>query len=48
VSEGDGEGRGRMKYGVVGMVDRGECDIDGMREEQGWRGCEWGECGAQS
>jgi hypothetical protein len=48
VREGDEEGRRRMKDVVRGMVDRGECDIDGMREEQGWRGCEWGECGAQS
>jgi hypothetical protein len=33
---------------VKRMVDKGECVGDGVREEKGWMGCEWGECGAQS
>jgi hypothetical protein len=33
---------------VRGAVGKGECVGDGMGEEMRWRGCEWGECGAQS
>jgi hypothetical protein len=48
VAEEDGEGREEMKRVVKQMVERGECVGDGVREEEGWIGCEWGECGAQS
>ncbi|KAF2827033.1 hypothetical protein CC86DRAFT_416823 [Ophiobolus disseminans] len=46
VSEEDGELREEVKAVVRGMIERGECPVDGR--ERGWRGCEYGECGAQS
>ncbi|KAH7071467.1 hypothetical protein BKA63DRAFT_535348 [Paraphoma chrysanthemicola] len=30
------------------MVQRGECPLSSAEGEKKWRGCEWGECGAQS
>lgn len=50
VGESDEEGRARMKRVVKGMLEEGkvECPIDFVKAERGWRGCEWGECGAQS
>ena len=46
VGEEDGETRKEMRRLVRGMVERGECPVDGR--ERGWMGCEYGECGAQS
>ncbi|KAH7413578.1 hypothetical protein DE146DRAFT_761840 [Phaeosphaeria sp. MPI-PUGE-AT-0046c] len=47
VDEGDGVGRERVRGLVRGYVQRGECPV-GRVGEEGWVGCEEGECGAQS
>ncbi|KAF1848053.1 glycosyltransferase family 25 protein [Cucurbitaria berberidis CBS 394.84] len=48
MDESDVVGRRELKALVEGIVERGECPVDGVEEEKGWKGCEWGECGAQS
>lgn len=47
VGEGDEKGREEVRRAVRGYVQRGECPLWGMGED-GWGGCEEGECGAQS
>ncbi|KAF2626597.1 glycosyltransferase family 25 protein [Macroventuria anomochaeta] len=50
VDEDDEDGRARAKEVVMRMLERGagECPIDLVKAERSWKGCEWGECGAQS
>ncbi|KAH6638960.1 hypothetical protein C7974DRAFT_305869 [Boeremia exigua] len=50
IDEKDGSAREEAKSMVRGMLGRGEaeCPIDLVRAERSWKGCEWGECGAQS
>lgn len=48
VDEWDELGRREVKALVRETLERGECLIDGLEEERGRKGCEWGECGAQS
>ncbi|CAO2647380.1 Nn.00g083020.m01.CDS01 [Neocucurbitaria sp. VM-36] len=48
VDEADEGGRRVVKGLVRGMLGTGECLVDGVEEERGWKGCEWEECGAQS
>ncbi|KAI8933424.1 hypothetical protein NX059_010039 [Plenodomus lindquistii] len=48
VGEDDQEGRRRMKRFLDKMVERGECGVDFSAQERSWKGCEGGECGAQS
>lgn len=50
IDEDDAEGREEAKRVVNEMLERGqnECPIDLVKAERSWRGCEWGECGAQS
>ena len=40
--------REEVRRMVRGMVERGECPLASASREKGWKGCEWGECGAQS
>ncbi|KAH7079709.1 hypothetical protein FB567DRAFT_562794 [Paraphoma chrysanthemicola] len=40
--------REQIKNMVRDMVERGECPLSSTEGEKNWRGCEWGECGAQS
>jgi len=48
VDEGERETRERIKALVKKAIGMGECPIDALREEEMWKGCEWGECFAQS
>ncbi|KAJ4993498.1 glycosyltransferase family 25-like protein [Stagonosporopsis vannaccii] len=50
VEEGDERGREEARGLVREMLRRGgeECPIEVWRAERSWRGCEWGDCGAQS
>jgi hypothetical protein len=48
VDEADGEKRRLVKNHVRSAIQRGACPIDKVMEEGTWKGCEWGECGAQS
>jgi hypothetical protein len=50
VEETDTEGRSKVKKMVEGVLERGrgECPIDSLEEEGGWKGCEWAECRSQS
>ncbi|KAF9691246.1 hypothetical protein EKO04_010734 [Ascochyta lentis] len=50
VARDDDDGRARAKRVVGDMLERGqgECPIDLLRAERSWKGCEWGQCGAQS
>jgi hypothetical protein len=50
VEEGDLNGREEAREMVREMLERGEgeCPVDLVKAERSWKGCEWGECGAQS
>ncbi|EFQ88823.1 hypothetical protein PTT_15103 [Pyrenophora teres f. teres 0-1] len=48
VDEGEGDMRGRIKALVRRAIAKGECPVDALREDEVWKGCEWGECLAQS
>ena len=50
VEEADVEGREEASGVVREMLERGEgeCLVDFAKAERSWKGCEWGECGAQS
>jgi hypothetical protein len=46
--ESDRETRRLIKESVKSAIQSGECPIDAITEEESWKGCEFGECGAQS
>jgi hypothetical protein len=48
VDEGNVEGRNAVGEMVRDIVEMGECPINGLGDERAWKGCEWGECDAQS
>jgi hypothetical protein len=48
VEEGDVDGRRSVNRLVGWMIEKGECPVDKLGEEKRWKGCEWGQCGAQS
>lgn len=48
VDESERDMRERIRVLVKKAIGMGECPIDALREEEIWKGCEWGECFAQS
>ena len=44
----DREMRRLVKESVRSAVQTGGCPIDAVMEEGSWKGCEFGQCGAQS
>jgi hypothetical protein len=48
VDEADGDMRRLVKDRVWAAIRRRECPINQVMDAETWKGCEWGECGAQS
>lgn len=50
IEEGDPDAREEAREMVREMLKRGDgdCSVDLVKAKRSWKGCEWGQCGAQS